>query len=304
MFAKLLLALLVVAAAHASTLSTLDGKHSLSYSVDCNNGLFCATGQTCMSTAPGAGAKLACSPYPNAVICNDKRFSCPAGKTCLDRDCTQTGRQSIRASKSENAQYVASSTYGDGVDILPTDAPGLKGIIGKKICKSLIPILPSFCSCSSDSGISDGSNVACQVNVGDRFNSFINVRFKPCDSNPTITYSWGDGILGTDAASDDQEFTDDHDRQIPIPGTSLDWLGYKVNAQADVSGKFSVNKIIADVRLDVCSEAVVNNNGNRFRGCAGESSDMTEKFSAYLDVPGARPPFLVAWQYMPPRCAF
>ena len=87
--------------------------------IDCGNGLFCASGQTCLSNATGAGelvknkiktllnslpraqpfpprappltlcAQMACSPFPNAVFCHDARFSCPAGTSCgAESKCT------------------------------------------------------------------------------------------------------------------------------------------------------------------------------------------------------------------------
>ena len=75
----------------------------------CGNGISCAPSQTCMTNATGAGAvvinfplschyfyflspllnaphspvlQYACSPLPNAVRCNDARFSCPSTTTC------------------------------------------------------------------------------------------------------------------------------------------------------------------------------------------------------------------------------
>ena len=55
--------------------------------VDCNNGLFCDTAQTCISNEQGAGMLGGCSPFPNATICNDRRFSCPAGTECWNSEC-------------------------------------------------------------------------------------------------------------------------------------------------------------------------------------------------------------------------
>jgi hypothetical protein len=259
-----------------------------------------------MSTAPGAGAKLACSPLPNAVICNDKRFSCPAGSTCSHKLCTpDNGGDPFTAFISQNANYVASSTYGDGVDNLPTDAPGLKGNLGSDICKSLIPKLPSFCMCEA---YWDGSSVMCQVNVGDFFNTFINAEFKPCGSGSGsattrfTNHSWGAGFLAKHVASGEMQFIDDYHQRSLISGANFSMLNNGVYAVADVSGKIKNAQIKADVSLDVCGQ--VNVNVEKFSGCASESNRLRKQFSEYLDVPGARPPFFVAWQYMPPRCAF
>jgi hypothetical protein len=293
MLAKLLLALFVVAASHASPLSS-------NHDVSCENGLFCDKGQTCMSKAPGAGAMLACSPHPNAVICNDKRFSCRAGSTCYNQRCTWTpdsGRTgSFQASTSENARFVES---GDGVYILPTDAPGLRNI-GSDVCNLLIPRLPSFCICEAFlDGL--GSSVKCQTNIGDVFNSFIIAHFKPCDATPTIGYSFGAGFLGTNYATSNMSFTGAYDRQYRISDAAFDMIYNGIYPQADVSGNVSTIKnarIRADVSLDFCGN--VNTITEKYSGCAGQSREMGRKFSDYLEVTGARPPFLIELQYMPP----
>jgi hypothetical protein len=54
---------------------------------DCHNGLFCDATQTCMSHESGAGMIGGCSPFQNAVICNDRRYSCPYGTKCWNSSC-------------------------------------------------------------------------------------------------------------------------------------------------------------------------------------------------------------------------
>jgi hypothetical protein len=41
-----------------------------------------------MTHEHGAGRIGGCSPFPNAVICNDRRFSCPSGTKCWNSTCT------------------------------------------------------------------------------------------------------------------------------------------------------------------------------------------------------------------------
>jgi len=115
MFAKLLLALSLAAAAQAISLMP-------AASLSCSNGLFCAMGETCMSNKQGAGAKLACSPLPNAVICNDRRHSCPSGSTCFNELCMPANAgQPFKASMSKDAVSVGLRTYGQGINIHPND---------------------------------------------------------------------------------------------------------------------------------------------------------------------------------------
>ncbi len=99
--------------------------------IDCGNGIFCASGQTCLSNATGAGqlvtrsnsfspttsshflSQMACSPFSDAVFCHDARFSCPAASTCSDagsqvsRCFASDGSVISRAAKNVDAMKVA-----------------------------------------------------------------------------------------------------------------------------------------------------------------------------------------------------
>jgi hypothetical protein len=168
-----LLAIALVAAVHAITESPID-------SVSCNNGLFCALGQTCMSQEQGAGALLACSPHPSAVVCPDSRYSCPSGTACFNQLCTpQIGGDSFPASLSLDAVFIGSRTYGNGVYIGPTDFPGQVKDLGNDICNKITP-LPNYCTCSSwSTSTSAGAEVQCRPTF-----SFISTwsatKFEPC----------------------------------------------------------------------------------------------------------------------------
>jgi len=274
MIKKLLIAISVISAAQAITLAP-------GASVSCDNGLFCASGQTCISKYQGAGAKLACSPHPNAVVCNDKRFSCPAGSTCFNELCTPTnGGEPFQASTSVDAISVGLRTYGNGIFILPTDAPGRVKDIGSDICNLINPALPSFCNCGSTYS---GSNVTCQANVGNLLNAFINAWFMPCGSPASIGYNYGAGILGQSVASGGQVFSAHYDEEFTIPGASFGFLGTGFSADADLSGDISNAVITANVGLDVCGQ--INLLFTTFSGCASQSSQFTNFLGITVPVP-------------------
>ena len=74
---------------------------------DCNNGLFCDDGQTCISRESGAGMIGGCSPFSNAVICNDRRFSCPSGTECWNSTCKHPdGRKTLAATNVDSFKMV------------------------------------------------------------------------------------------------------------------------------------------------------------------------------------------------------
>ena len=165
-----LLAIALVAAAHAITESPID-------SVSCNNGLFCALGQTCMSQEQGAGALLACSPHPKAVVCLDSRYSCPSGTACFNQLCTpEIGGDSFPASLSLDAVFIGSRTYGNGVYIGPTDFPGQVKDLGNDICKKITLFLPFSCRCNS---VPTGAEVQCASAIS-YISAWSATKFEPC----------------------------------------------------------------------------------------------------------------------------
>ena len=244
MLAKLLLALSVVAAAQAITLAP-------GASVSCDNGLFCAMGQTCISKAQGAGAKLACSPHPNAVVCNDMRFSCPSGSTCFNELCTPVdGGKPFKASTSFDALSVGLRTYGNDVYLLPTDAPGLKGNLGDAICNVVAPLMiPNFCNCSSNSS---GASVMCKANVGDIISAWIGGSFLPCGSPASIGYTYGASVGGQQVFGGSENYVAAYDTEIPIPGATYKLMGYGIGADANVNGTINNAVITANLGVDIC----------------------------------------------------
>ena len=190
MMRAFLLAIALVAAVHAITESPID-------SVSCNNGLFCALGQTCMSQEQGAGALLACSPHPNAVMCPDSRYSCPSATACFNQLCTpEIGGDSFPASLSLDAVFIGSRTYGNGVYIGPTDFPGQVKDLGSDICKKITGI-PSYCTCKS---IPTGARVACPFNIGTTatLNGWSVTKFEPCAGTAAVSFATGGGSTPPD----------------------------------------------------------------------------------------------------------
>jgi len=143
MFTKIFVVLSLAAVAQAITVAP-------GASLSCGNGLFCSMGETCMSNKQGAGAKLACSPHSNAVICSDRRHSCPTGSTCTHEICTPSdGGQPFKASIAKDAVSLGLRTYGKGIYIRPSDAPGTVNDAGSDICNLIAPDLANFCGCGS-----------------------------------------------------------------------------------------------------------------------------------------------------------
>jgi hypothetical protein len=86
-----------------------DGYQQQQYggAIDCNNGLFCDASQSCVSNEQGAGMLGGCSPFSNAVICNDRRFSCPSGTECWNSTCTYPdGRKTKAATNVDSFKMV------------------------------------------------------------------------------------------------------------------------------------------------------------------------------------------------------
>jgi hypothetical protein len=81
-----LLVTIAVTSAAASPLNFAPGDNL------CGNGAVCSASQSCVSHESSASLKYACSPFPNAVICSDYRFSCPENHTCnlANRSCDST----------------------------------------------------------------------------------------------------------------------------------------------------------------------------------------------------------------------
>jgi len=228
--------------------------------LSCGNGLTCAAGQTCTSTQQGAGARRACSPQADAVICADKRFSCPAGSTCQKEQCTPSnGGASVSASTALDAVSVEMRTYGNGVYISPTDPPGTAGDLGSDICNALAPSLPGLCTCSSSP---NGANVSCPISfISHIFSSLeVSALFVPCASaGPRIQYEYS-------VSGGSQRESEIHPAATPInprPGytyhqrrtfldASLTYLQNGKYLAAGFMSAFNKQTIDASLSIDIC----------------------------------------------------
>jgi hypothetical protein len=264
--------------------------------LSCGNGLTCAAGQTCTSTQQGAGARRACSPYANAVICADRRFSCPAGSTCQKEQCTPSnGGASVNASTAFNAISVERRTYGYGpysVYISPNDPPGTAKDLGSDICNALAPSLPGLCSCMSirpEPGLPNitvgptGAAVSCPISFIDQFFSPLEVSafFVPCTSaGPRIHYvssisgaSWADQNLVNPQVflAEPINPLSTRNQWLNIPGCSTNLVGIPGSyyyLRAGFSGTFSNQTIAASLSVDVCGTA--NSGTGQISDCASQ----------------------------------
>jgi len=278
MFAKLLLTLSLVAAAQAIPLSA-------GMSTSCNNGIFCAMGQTCMSQEQGSGAMLACSPHTNATICMDRRFSCPSGSTCFNSLCTPSdGGAPFNASWALDAFSVGLRTYGNGIYILPTDAPGHVKDIGSDICSLVNRNVPGFCRCISDWSSPNGASLKCDVGVGNFIRAYANAWFRPCGNPLSIGFAYGVNMVGRSLLKTEKSFTSSYSFQFPIPGTSFSVLGTGLSADIILAGQLGGRSIGAGVSVDVCGSINLGWFGTT-SGCAGESYILRTGFESLVHVP-------------------
>jgi hypothetical protein len=100
----------------------------------CGNGAVCSSSQTCVSNTRHTGHKYACSPFTNAVLCGDRRFSCPESYIC------NFANHSCDSSQGK----VALALNEDGGAVAGT----LKRTQNDGLCDYLAEYTPSFCQCN------------------------------------------------------------------------------------------------------------------------------------------------------------
>jgi hypothetical protein len=102
----------------------------------CGNRAVCSASETCVSNIRNAGHKYACSPFPNAVVCGDSRFSCPENSICnyANHSCDSiNGRSALATNKNS---HIVTGT----IKHTPNDG----------LCDYLADYIPSFCQCDQD----------------------------------------------------------------------------------------------------------------------------------------------------------
>jgi hypothetical protein len=122
--------ILVFAVAVAATFATVLASDA---STLCGNGAFCSSSETCVSHVRNAGHKYACSPFSNAVVCGDSRFSCPENHVC------------------NFANYSCDSSKGNVALMINKNSNTLTGAVQNEgICDYIAEYVPSFCQCAQD----------------------------------------------------------------------------------------------------------------------------------------------------------
>jgi len=267
-----IMAVLALAAVAQANTGTPDS------SLSCSNGLFCANGETCMSNKQGAGAKFACSPHPNAVICSDLRHSCPSGSTCTNEMCTPSdGPLPFKASMSKDAVSVGERTYGNGIYIHPSDAPGHVNDFGSDFCKLIAPGLANTCFCNSritnqTDWRSGSAWINCHGNIGGFINTFAMISF---DRTWTASNEIGTGMRYTFGANkfanermddswrswesrstnvningDVPNFPANFQRSVRITEASLNFFGKGISTYVNLSVT-AINPNVVSVAIDL-----------------------------------------------------
>ena len=124
-----LLVVIAAASAAASPLIFATGDNL------CGNGAVCSASQTCVPHASDVSHRYTCSPFANAVVCSDYRFSCPENHACnlANRSCDSTTGSVALATNGNGQQLhaephtIGSLCCGQICDITKPDAcsPGL-----------------------------------------------------------------------------------------------------------------------------------------------------------------------------------
>jgi len=233
----------------ACALALLCGSNALPSIVssqDCGNGISCASSQTCMSNATGAGLLFACSPLPNAVRCNDARFSCPASFTCAeDSKCLAADGSFIDAIVNVDAFQVAEMRdFGNGMK--PT---------AFQICGAITTYfqLPNFCQCK---GASLGGELSCTIGLQNYITIGASAWLLPCASPANMGYKAWVNVLGA-SKSIGQTWTASFQYKMPIPYASFTIGVADVGAQAILSADISRLVLSSKIAIGVCAKVGV-----------------------------------------------
>lgn len=149
---------------------------------DCNNGYECPVGH-CTNTNPQSGSRFGCAPS-NALVCNDRRFSCARGHTCgLPAGvCTGPDNSTFPLIINTAAHRIAS--------------PNLTVQGYNSVCDVIRPDLPSVCLCSNSSSGSLGGQVNCTINVLGIDTLDLIADIEPCTSPMFINFKVEEKKIG------------------------------------------------------------------------------------------------------------
>ena len=102
----------------------------------CGNGAVCSASETCVSHVKNAGHKYACSPFSDAVVCGDSRFSCPENFICnYSHHSCDSSNGNIAMPINKNGRIVNGT---------------IKRAQNDGLCDYLADYIPSFCQCAQD----------------------------------------------------------------------------------------------------------------------------------------------------------
>ena len=208
----------------------------------CGNGISCASSQTCMSNATGAGLIYACSPLPNAVRCMDARFSCPRSSICVDESkCLAADDNTTDAIINVDAFEVA-ELRDFGLGMKPT---------ALSICGPITGIfrLPNFCTCR-DARV--GGELGCMIGLQTYISIGASAWILPCDSPANFGYKAWASLLGM-SRSVGRTWSASFSTNVPIPGASFEIGVANVGARAELSGDISRFIISTKLAIGVCA---------------------------------------------------
>jgi len=210
--------------------------------INCGNGIFCASSQTCMSNATGAGLIYACSPMSNAVRCMDSRFSCPTSFSCAENlkcvsNYTDSDSEIIDAVVNIEAFEVA-EMRDFGYGLKPTSV---------SVCGPITNIfrLPNFCTCRE---ARLGGDLMCTIGLQTYISLGASAWFFPCASPANFGYRAWVTTLGM-SNSIGNTWTGSFSISRPIPGASFEIGRTNAGARIDLSG--NVNRFVLSTRVDI-----------------------------------------------------
>lgn len=209
---------------------------------NCDNGISCASSQTCMSNATGAGLIYACSPLPNAVRCMDARFSCPYHSVCSDNStCVEPNGSMINAVINVDAFEVAEfRDFGSGMKLTSLS-----------ICGPITSTfrLPNFCTCRD---ARFGGELGCTIGLQNYISVGASAWILPCASPANFGYRAWASLLGM-STSAGRTWTASFTVNAPIPGALFEIGVANVGAIAQISGEINRFIISTNLAIGVCA---------------------------------------------------
>jgi hypothetical protein len=225
---------------------------------DCNNGNQCQDGQTCVADGAAGDAGLTgrlfgCSPFPDAILCPGNRYSCPAGTACSSsrwgHECVGLGNSAaVNATLNVDSHATQASQTQIGSQLAKAQGYG--------ICATVLPYLPSSCTCTDDPGGYGGTIDCTEYIVLDTIG--VRADLKPCAAggaqmgvtvyDTAIGFTYYQGLY----AGERIDFLD-----FPIPGLSIGVPGlgdFGVFAGVMFEGDFT--DLVLKGTLDLCGEVI------------------------------------------------